>query len=90
MNTIWFLSEERNILICGFNRIVKENGITELWIKVVDGGPRKIATGEEAIQLEKAMLDIIWGGFPSIIADGKGRFATNIQLQQPQMEEEVE
>ena len=79
MNTIWFLSEERNILICGFNRIVKENGITELWIKEVDGGSRKIATGEEAIQLEKAMLDIIWGGFPSIIADGKGRFATNIQ-----------
>ena len=88
MNTIWFLSKERNLLICGFNRIEKENGSTELWGKEVDGGSRKIATGQEAIELEQALLDIIWGGFPSIITDGNGKFATNINIQVNQ--EEVE
>ena len=88
MNTIWFLSKERNLLICGFNRIEKENGSTELWVKEVDGGSRKIATGQEAIELEQALLDIIWGGFPSIITDGNGKFATNINIQVNQ--EEVE
>lgn len=90
MNTIWFLSKERNLLICGFNRIEKENGNTELWVKEVDGGSRKIATGQEAIDLEKALLDIIWGGFPSIITDGNGNFATNINIQNNQEVEEVE
>ena len=88
MNTIWFLSKERNLLICGFNRIEKENGSTELWVKEVDGGSRQIATGQEAIELEQALLDIIWGGFPSIITDGNGKFATNINIQVNQ--EEVE
>ena len=88
MNTIWFLSKERNLLICGFNRIEKENGSSELWVKEVDGGSRKIATGQEAIELEQALLDIIWGGFPSIITDGNGKFATNINIQVNQ--EEVE
>ena len=90
MNTIWFLSKERNLLICGFNRIEKENGSTELWIKEVDGGSRKIATGQEAIELEQALLNIIWSGFPSIITDGNGKFATNINIQNNQEIEEVE
>ena len=51
MNTIWFLSKERNLLICGFNRIEKQDGTTELWVKEVDGGSRKIATGKEAIPI---------------------------------------
>ena len=87
MNTIWFLSEERNMLICGFNRIEKEDGYTELWVKEVDGGSRRIDKGDEEKRLEKAMLDIIWNGYPSIITDGKGKFATNINIQE---EEEVE
>lgn len=88
MNTIWFLSKERNLLICGFNRIEKQDGTTELWVKEVDGGSRKVATGKKAIELEQALLDIIWGGFPSIITDGQGKFATNINIQVNQ--EEVE
>lgn len=91
MNNIWFLSRERNLMICGFNRIVKEDGHTELWVKEVDGGSRKIATGQEAIKLEQALLDIIWGGYPSIITDGNGNFSTNINIQSNQEElEEVE
>ena len=82
MNTIWFLSEERNMLICGFNRIEKEDGYTELWVKEIDGGSRRIAKGDEAKRLEKAMLDMIWSGYPSIITDGKGKFATNINIQE--------
>jgi len=80
MNTIWFLSEERNLLICGFNRIVKEDETTELWVKEVDGGSRKIATGEDAIKIEQALLEMVWGSYPSIITDGKGKFATNVNM----------
>lgn len=87
MNTIWFLSQERNLSICGFNRIEKEDGRTELWVKELDGSSRKIAIGEEAIHLEKAMLDIIWGGFPAIISDGNGRFATNVNIQKEETAE---
>ena len=90
MNTIWFLSKERNLLICGFNRIEKQDGTTELWVKQINGGSRKVATGKEAIELEQALLDIIWGGFPSIITDGQGKFATNINIQVNQEAEEVE
>ena len=90
MNTIWFLSKKQNLLICGFNRIVKEDNTTELWVKEVDGGSRKVATGQRAIALEQALLDIIWGGFPSIITDGDGNFATNINIQNNQEVEEVE
>ena len=72
------------------NRIKKEDNTTELWVKEVDGGSRKIATGQEAINLEQALLDIIWGGFPSIITDGNGNFATNINIQNNQEAEEVE
>ena len=90
MNTIWFLSKERNLLICGFNRIEKKDNTTELWVKEVDGGSRKVATGQEAIALEQALLDIIWGGFTSIITDGDGNFATNINIQNNQEVEEVE
>ena len=80
MNTIWFLSKERNLLICGFNRIKKEDNTTELWVKEVDGGSRKIATGQEAINLEQALLDIIWGGFPSIITIKKQKKKSNLLL----------
>ena len=59
-------------------------------MRTYDGGSRKIATGQEAIELEQALLDIIWGGFPSIITDGNGKFATNINIQNNQEIEEVE
>ena len=58
MGAIWFLSKERNIVITGFNRITKENGDTELWVKETDGSSRKLAEGQKAIDLENALLDI--------------------------------
>ena len=86
MNAIWFLSEERNLLICGFNKITKDNGQVELWVKEVDGGSRKIATGEEASKLEESMLQIIWSTYPSIITDGQGKFATNVNITSEEVE----
>lgn len=87
MNAIWLLSEERNLLICGFNKIIKDNGQIELWIKEVDGGSRRVATGEEAIKLEESMLKMVWNTYPSIITNGQGRFATNVDITN---QEEVE
>lgn len=87
MNAIWFLSEERNLLICGFNKITKDNGQKELWIKEVDGASRKIAIGEEANRLEEAMLKMVWTNYPSIITNGQGKFATNVDITN---QEEVE
>lgn len=89
MQVIWFLSQERNIGIAGFNRVVKKDGHTELWIKEVSGESRKLAEGQEAIQLEQALLDIVWRQTPAIITDGKGSFSTNVNLNTMQ-EEEVE
>ena len=86
MNAIWFLSQERNMMIVGFNR-VERGGISELWIKELDGTSRKIATGEEAERLEEALLNITWTTSPTIISDGKGRFSTNTNIED---EEEVE
>lgn len=85
MGAIWFLSKERNIVITGFNRIIKENGDTELWVKETDGSSRKLAEGQKAIDLENALLDIAWNTYPSVITDGNGQFGTNINV-----EEEVE
>ena len=86
MNAIWFLSEERNLLICGFNRVEKENGNTELWVKEIDGNSRKIATGEEADRLEEAMLKMVWTNYPSIITNGQGKFATNVNITSEEVE----
>ena len=86
MNTIWFLSEERNLIICGFNKVKKANGKNELWVKEIDGASRKIAVGEQADRLEEAMLKMAWENFPSIITDGEGKFATNINLANQEVE----
>ena len=89
MNSIWFLSEKRNLLITGFNKVEK-NGVQELWVTEHNGASRKIAVGDEANQLEQGLLDIIWNSYPSIVTDGNGRFSTNVNLnfnQQEQTEE---
>lgn len=86
MNSIWFLSNQRNLMIIGFNRIEKD-GISELWVKEIDGTSRKIAVGKEAEELERALLDIAWNTSPAIITDGNGRFSTNVNINE---EEEVE
>ena len=89
MNSIWFLSEKRNLLITGFNKVEKD-GVQELWVTEHNGASRKIAVGKEADQLEKGLLDIIWSSYPSIVTDGNGRFSTNVNLnfnQQEQTEE---
>lgn len=86
MNSIWFLSNQRNLIIIGFNRIEKD-GISELWVKEIDGTSRKIAVGREAEELERALLDIAWNTSPAIITDGNGRFSTNVNINE---EEEVE
>lgn len=86
MNSIWFLSNKRNLMIIGFNRIEKD-GISELWVKEIDGTSRKIAVGREAEELERALLDIAWNTSPAIITDGNGRFSTNVNINE---EEEVE
>ena len=59
MNSIWFLSEKRNLLITGFNKVEKD-GVQELWVTEHNGASRKIAVGDEADQLEQGLLDIIW------------------------------
>lgn len=79
MNTIWFLSRERNLLISGFNKI-KKDGTSELWITEINGSSRKLAEGIKADELESALLDMIWGNFPAIITDGTNKFATNINI----------
>lgn len=89
MNGIWFLSKERNLCIISFNRVEKSNGHTELWIKDVSGDSRKLATGKQAVDLEQALLDIVWGHNPAIITDGKGNFSTNVNINN-NSEEEVE
>lgn len=89
MNTIWFLSKERNLIISGFNKVIKitptGQNANELWIKEQDGSSRKLAVGEKADMLEQYLLDMIWDNFPSIISDGEN-FGTNLPVQ----EEEVE
>ena len=88
MNTIWFLSNENNLLISGFNKIQK-NGISELWITEISGSSRKIAKGKKADELENALLEMVWNNFPAIITDGNDKFATNININNEE-EEEVE
>lgn len=87
MNTIWYLSKQRNLLITSFNKVEK-NGVSELWVTEINGNSRKVAEGKQADELENAMLDMVWGNFPAIITDGNGKFASNINTNIP--EEEVE
>lgn len=89
MNAIWFLSKKRNLCIIGFNRITKQNGNDELWVKEITGESRRLAQGQQAIDLEQALLDIVWSQSPAIITDGKGNFSTNVFLGKKE-EEEVE
>lgn len=87
MGAIWFLSEQRNLIITGFNKIYK-NGVAELWITELNGNSRKLAEGERAEKLEVALLDLVWAQFPAIVADSNGGFGANINLSEH--EEEVE
>ena len=91
MNTIWFLSRERNLCISGFNRIVKPNKETELWVTDINGSSMKLATGEKAVELENALLEVVWQHAPAIITDGSGNFSTNDKLRSDEelVEEEV-
>ena len=91
MNGIWFLSKERNLCISGFNRVIKDNKETELWVTDIKGGSMKLATGKKAVELENALLQVVWKHAPAIITDGSGNFSTNVNLQSNEelIEEEV-
>ena len=89
MGAIWFLSEQRNLVITGFNKVYKK-GVAELWITELNGNSRKLAEGERAEKLETALLDLVWTQFPAIIADSNGGFGANINLSAQEFEEEVE
>ena len=90
MQPIWFLSKERNLMITAFNTVEK-NGTKELWITEINNKSRKIATGKEAIDLQNALLDMIWNTSPCLISDSKGHFRSNVNINQDEeMEEEVE
>lgn len=92
MNGIWFLSKDRNSFLTGFNRIVKQDGHTELWGTEVSGSSLKLATGQMAVDLENALLEVVWKHSPAIITDGKGNFSTNVMLgnNEQEIEEVVE
>lgn len=85
MNTIWFLSKERNLIITGFNKVVKTtvegHNANELWVKETDGSSRKLATGKKADELEEYLLGMIWNSFPSIISNGSD-IACNIEAEE--------
>lgn len=91
MNTIWFLSQDRNLIITGFNKVTKRdkngNNKTELWVKETDGSSRKLAEGDKADKLEQHLLNTVWDNFPSILFDGEN-FGTNVQTEQQQEVEE--
>lgn len=86
MGTIWILSEQRNIMITGFNKIYK-NEKAELWVTELNGNSRKIAEGNSAEKLETALLDLVWSQFPAIIADSSGGFGTNVNILDEEEEE---
>lgn len=85
MNTIWYLSKKHNLMITGFNGVEK-NGVYELWVTETNGKSRKLAEGKQAKELENALLDMVWGNFPSIISDGRGKFASNINTTNEEVE----
>lgn len=85
MNSIWFLSEKRNLLITSFNKVTKD-GVSELWVTEMNGNSRKIAEGKKADELEGALLDMIWNNFPAIISDGNGKIASNINTNVEEVE----
>ena len=66
---VWFLSKNFNVLITGFNKVTR-NGKDELWITEINGASRKVAEGDNAIELENYLLDLVWNNFPSVIVDG--------------------
>lgn len=70
MGGIWFLSEDKNMFITGFNKVINKKGIAELWVTEITGSSRKIATGQKAEELEQIMLNIIWNNCPAIIKEG--------------------
>ena len=91
MNSIWFLSKDRNLCLTVFNRVVKKDGQTELWATDTNGSSMKLATGEKAVELENALLEIVWKHSPAVITDGNGNFSTNVRLDSnDEIEEEVE
>lgn len=90
--TIWYLSKERSLGITSFN-ITERNGTKELWVTELNGKSRKLATGKKAMELEEALLDMVWCNFPTIIENGEGKFGTNMNLEEDEDEqygEEVE
>lgn len=92
MNVIWFLSNEQNISIVGFNKVTKKDGKRELWVKEQCGNSRKLAEGKQADDLERALLNLVWTNAPAIITDGLGNFSSNTDLMDNEeyIEEEVE
>ena len=81
---VWFLSKNFNVLITGFNKVTR-NGKDELWITEMNGASRKVAEGDNAIELENYLLDLVWNNFPSVIVDGN-----NIGANMKPIEEELE
>ena len=81
---VWFLSKNFNVLITGFNKVTR-NGKDELWITEMNGASRKVAEGDNAIELENYLLDLVWNNFPSVIVDGN-----NIGANMKPIEEEFE
>ena len=81
---VWFLSKNFNVLITGFNKVTR-NGKDELWITEINGASRKVAEGDNAIELENYLLDLVWNNFPSVIVDGN-----NIGANMKPIEEEFE
>ena len=81
---IWFLNKNFNVFITGFNKVTR-NGKDELWITEINGASRKVAEGDNAIELENYLLDLVWNNFPSVIVDGN-----NIGANMKPIEEEFE
>ena len=82
---VWFLSKNFNVLITGFNKVTR-NGKDELWITEMNGASRKVAEGDNAIELENYLLDLVWNNFPSVIVDGNN-IGANIKPIEEELEE---
>ena len=68
LDEVVILSKKFNVLITGFNKVTR-NGKDELWITEMNGASRKVAEGDNAIELENYLLDLVWNNFPSVIVD---------------------
>ena len=82
---VWFLSKNFNVLITGFNKVTR-NGKDELWITEINGASRKVAEGDNAIELENYLLDLVWSNFPSIIVN-ENNIGANVKPIEEEFEE---